>query len=76
MQMPSDSACIPSSTGVAGLLGGEGGQARDVGQRPTVDQVKPRAFARQHVVDALVQYFPNSLPCHTRHQAHKSCAKI
>jgi hypothetical protein len=31
------------------LMGGDGGQARDVGQRPTVDQVKTRAFARQHV---------------------------
>ena len=38
----------------------DGGQARDVGQRPTVDQVKTRAFARQHVVGALVQYFTNS----------------
>jgi hypothetical protein len=37
-----------------------GGQARDVGQRPTVDQVKTRAFARQHVVGAIVQYFTNS----------------
>ncbi len=42
------------------LMGGDGGQARDVGQRPTVDQVKTRALARQHVVDALVQYFTNS----------------
>ena len=42
------------------LMGGDGGQARDVGQRPTVDQVKTRAFARQHVVGALVQYFTNS----------------
>ena len=41
-------------------MGGDGGQARDVGQRPTVDQVKTRAFARQHVVGALVQYFTNS----------------
>jgi hypothetical protein len=42
------------------LMGGDGGQARDVGQRPTVDQVKTRTFTRQHVVDALVQYFTNS----------------
>jgi nicotinic acid phosphoribosyltransferase len=46
--------------GVADLVGWDGGQARDVGQRPTVDQVKTRAFARQHVVGALVQYFTNS----------------
>ncbi len=34
------------------------GQARDVGQRPTVDQVRTRAFTREHVVDALSQFFP------------------
>lgn len=37
---------------------GDGGQARDVGQRPTVDQVRTRSFTREHVVDALRQFFP------------------
>ncbi len=39
-------------------MGGDGGQARDVGQRPTVDQVRTRSFTREHVVDALRQFFP------------------
>ena len=39
-------------------MGGDGGQAMDVGQRPTVVQVRARSFTREHIVDALRKYFP------------------